>query len=96
MDGNVGWTEGIAAGVNVGDTWGLGVLNGVGLVGRTGVIGEREGIFIFPVSPKLIEPGPRYPGEGIEGTLDAVEEPGTKNCISVSLIKVRFWCEKIM
>lgn len=77
-DGNVGLTEGIAAGVTVGDTCGMGVLKGVGLVGRIGVIGEGEGMFGFPISPKLIEPGPRYPGDGLEGTLDDVEEPGTK------------------
>lgn len=58
-DGDVGRNAGIAAGSTVGDTWGLGVLKGVGFVERIGVIGEGEGIFVFP---KFIEPEPRYPG----------------------------------
>lgn len=92
MDGDVGWTERIAGGGTVGDTWGLGVLKGVGFVGRIGVIGE--GIFVFPISPKFIEPGPRYPGVGLEGTLAAVEEPGTKNVVSISLIQFDLYVKR--
>lgn len=79
VDGKVGFSDGIAAGVMVGDTWGTGVLNGVGFVGRIGVIGE--GIFVFLISPKLLVPGSRYPGAGLEGTSNVVEEPGVRKFV---------------
>lgn len=80
MPGEDGFTEETIWGVIVGDTCGLGVLKGVGLVGRNGVIGDVEETCGFPESPKFRR---SRPGDWIgasEGTLGVFEEPETIFC----------------
>lgn len=71
-DETTGFVDGIAAGV----TWGIGVLNGVGLVGTTGVIGDVDETWLL--SPKFDRRKPDKPVVISEGGLVLSELPGTK------------------
>lgn len=60
--------------MTVGDTCGLGVLKGVGLVGRKGVAGEVEGICVLSKPPKF-KSDPGDPVEGPGPILEASVDP---------------------